>query len=385
VDLLAEQGTRLVAVDNVHVILTANGVARRNTLDAFRFLMIAGNVPLVVAGLDVAEDIFSDDVELAFRSIILRMPLWEPGEPSQRLIRALARGMGLIEPERLVEPEYAQQIWAASNGVTGNFKRILHWSAKSRAGMIVWSLSMTTLPKLCGCFRRIAWNDNRARELEPLAFRVRPLQNECFDSWLHRLVARHDTTRKALFIHLGGDPRLASYDLARGKAGVPAHLHAAFDRLIAQLGWAVEIEPEMVVATFVSLPTHWLLPPALRRFGCAACWREALAQNKPLCVSKEWILCASWWCHDHGLPLSFMPESDAGSRSDASVRKLAKLEVAARELARSIRPTKRLIAANKDAMTFLLEGDDGMFPRRQRAYFECRSPTAFICRVCGSS
>ena len=130
VDLLAEQGTRLVAVDNVHVILTANGVARRDTLDAFRFLMSEGNVPLVVAGLDVAEDIFSDDVELAFRSIILRMPLWEPGEPSQRLIRALARGMGLIEPERLVEPEYAQQIWAASNGVTGNFKRILHWSAK---------------------------------------------------------------------------------------------------------------------------------------------------------------------------------------------------------------------------------------------------------------
>ncbi|MBP8671841.1 MAG: hypothetical protein KBI08_10825 [Sphingobium sp.] len=206
---------------------------------------------------------------------------------------------------------------------------------------------------------------------------MRPLQNECFDSWLHRLVARHDTTRKALFIHLGGDPRLASYDLARGKAGVPAHLHAAFDRLIAQLGWAVEIEPEMVVATFVSLPTHWLLPPALRRFGCAACWREALAQNKPLCVSKEWILCASWWCHDHGLPLSFMPESDAGSRSDASVRKLAKLEVAARELARSIRPTKRLIAANKDAMTFLLEGDDGMFPRRQRAYFECMVANGF--------
>ncbi len=76
VDLLAEQGTRLVAVDNVHVILTAGGVARRDTLDAFRFLMSAGNVPLVVAGLDVAEDIFSDDVELAFRSIILRLPLW---------------------------------------------------------------------------------------------------------------------------------------------------------------------------------------------------------------------------------------------------------------------------------------------------------------------
>ena len=130
VDLLAAQGTRLVAIDNVHVILTASGVARRDTLDAFRFLMSAGNVPLVVAGLDVARQIFADDVELAYRSIILKLPLWQPGEPSQRLIRALARGMDMAEPEHLAAPEFAERIWRESGGVTGNFKRILHWSAK---------------------------------------------------------------------------------------------------------------------------------------------------------------------------------------------------------------------------------------------------------------
>ena len=121
VDLLAAQGTRLVAIDNVHVILTASGVARRDTLDAFRFLMSAGNVPLVVAGLDVARQIFADDVELAFRSIMLRLP---------RLIRALAMGMDMAEPEHLAEPAFAERIWRESGGVTGNFKRILHWSAK---------------------------------------------------------------------------------------------------------------------------------------------------------------------------------------------------------------------------------------------------------------
>lgn len=130
VDLLAAQGTRLVAIDNVHVILTASGVARRDTLDAFRFLMSAGNVPLVVAGLDVARQIFADDVELAYRSIMLKLPLWQPGEPSQRLIRALARGMDMAEPEHLAAPAFAERIWRESGGVTGNFKRILHWSAK---------------------------------------------------------------------------------------------------------------------------------------------------------------------------------------------------------------------------------------------------------------
>lgn len=130
VDLLRKQRTRLVAVDNVHAILTASGKARRDTLDAFRFLMSEGNVPMVVAGLEIAADIFSDDVELAYRSIILRLPLWAPGDPSTQLIRELARGLHLIEPEQLAEPEIAEFIWRHSQGVTGNFKRLLHWALK---------------------------------------------------------------------------------------------------------------------------------------------------------------------------------------------------------------------------------------------------------------
>lgn len=127
-ELLDKQATRLVAVDNVHAVLTASGRARRDALDSFRFLMSEGNVHMVVAGLDIAADIFSDDVELAYRSIILRLTPWPPGEPSQQLIRVLARGIGLIDPDRFAEPEIAEFIWRASHGVTGNFKRLLHWS-----------------------------------------------------------------------------------------------------------------------------------------------------------------------------------------------------------------------------------------------------------------
>ncbi len=130
VELLGEQATRLVAVDNVHAVLTASGRARRDALDSFRFLMSEGNVHMVVAGLDIAADIFSDDVELAYRSIILRLTPWAPGEPSQQLIRVLARGIGLSEPDRFAEPEMAEFIWRTSHGVTGNFKRLLHWSQR---------------------------------------------------------------------------------------------------------------------------------------------------------------------------------------------------------------------------------------------------------------
>src|SRR3546814_9098883 len=44
--------------------------------------------------------------------------------------------------------------------------------------------------------------------IEPLAFRVRPLPEECFESWLRRLAARHETTPKALFRHLGIDAEI---------------------------------------------------------------------------------------------------------------------------------------------------------------------------------
>ena len=130
VELLRRQRTRLVGIDNVHAILTAGGRARRDTLDAFRFLMSEGNVPMVVAGLDVAADIFAEDVELAYRSIIVRLNPWPPGEASQRLIRVLGHGMQLIEPDRLAEPEIAEFLWRHSLGVTGNFKRLLHWGQK---------------------------------------------------------------------------------------------------------------------------------------------------------------------------------------------------------------------------------------------------------------
>jgi Bacterial TniB protein len=130
IDLLRKQKTRLVAIDNVHAILTASGKARRDSLDAFRFLMSEGNVPMVIAGLDIAADIFSEDPELRSRSIVLRLDPWPAGEPSQRLILDLARGMKLREPERLAEPEIGAFLWQKSKGVTGNFKRLLHLALK---------------------------------------------------------------------------------------------------------------------------------------------------------------------------------------------------------------------------------------------------------------
>lgn len=93
VALLWKQGTRLVAIDNVYAIQIASSKARREKHHAFRFLRSEGRMPMVVAGLEVAVDIFAEDIELAWRPIVLRRQCWAPGEASQRLTLVLARGI----------------------------------------------------------------------------------------------------------------------------------------------------------------------------------------------------------------------------------------------------------------------------------------------------
>ena len=74
-------------------------------------------------------------------------------------------------------------------------------------------------------------------EIEPLAFRVRPLAGECFESWLHRLAARHETTRKALFSHLGIETALATCDLASLADGTAERRRVIVERL----AWATAL------------------------------------------------------------------------------------------------------------------------------------------------
>lgn len=130
VDLVRLQQTRLISIDQIHTILLTSGVARRDTLDAFRFLMSETQLPMVFAGIERAADIFEADEELAARSISIKLHPWGPGAPIQSLILAMAKGLQLVEPERLAGPEMASLIWNMSRGITGNVARILHWASK---------------------------------------------------------------------------------------------------------------------------------------------------------------------------------------------------------------------------------------------------------------
>ncbi len=155
-------------------------------------------------------------------------------------------------------------------------------------------------------------------EIEPLAFRVRPLAGECFESWLHRLAARHETTRKALFSHLGIETALATCDLASLADGTAERRRVIVERL----AWATALPEKAILRTFVGCPRGDLLPPALRSIGCAQCWLDWLESGAQWRIERSWILRVTLRCERHDLLLIDLRGIMALGRSMAAQRLL---------------------------------------------------------------
>ena len=158
----------------------------------------------------------------------------------------------------------------------------------------------------------------RGREREPLAFRVKPLPAECFESWLRRLAERHDTTRKALFRHLGIEIALADADLASSADWDPERRIA----MVGRLAWATTVPEKAIMRTFVGCRRADLLPPALRSLGCAQCWLDWLASGAPWRIERGWILRVAIRCERHELLLTDLREVMGLGRTAAAQRLL---------------------------------------------------------------
>lgn len=276
-------------------------------------------------------------------------------------IPAWIRASAACEAVRLVPPR-ARASSAAGEGAYRELQAIVALGVeggaprRSRADRV-------RRPASRGCFAscpcpRVTFD---ADEPEPRAFRVRPRPNEAWDSWMDRLVTRHEVTRAELFRHLGCNPRLASRDLARGKRGLAEAEHAAFDGLIETLAWAVEADVRDIETTLVTAPETALLPPAMRVFGCPSCWRDAIEAAKPAVIARDWILRASWMCLRHDLPLAPVRRF-VGDRAPRAAARMLETQVAAmRRLRQRFPPTAAMSAFNRSAIRRLMgERDAGM-------------------------
>lgn len=198
--------------------------------------------------------------------------------------------------------------------------------------------------------RREEWK----RVPAPLAYRVLPQPEEFFDSWLDRLVSRHDTTRTGLFEFLGLEPWLARLDLGGGQeVSGRADAGAVIDRL----AWAVQCEVSVAQATLIPASGACLLPLRGRHYGCPQCWLEFYLAGKPLVILREWALRQSWLCRKHEallVDLRNVPRRVDGGIDLASLRRLAAMAVRALELLGFADP--RLLANRHAALKLLGQG-----------------------------
>ena len=165
-------------------------------------------------------------------------------------------------------------------------------------------------------------------EIEPLAFRVRPLAGECFESALRvglgqqqiactvlaehfglrqevvlpasaGRLRRHNLVGGALFSHLGIETALATCDLASLADGTAERRRVIVERL----AWATALPEKAILRTFVGCPRGDLLPPALRSIGCAQCWLDWLESGAQWRIERSWILRVTLRCERHDLLL----------------------------------------------------------------------------------
>lgn len=165
------------------------------------------------------------------------------------------------------------------------------------------------------------------REIEPLAFRVKPLPGESFESWLRRLTERHETNRKALFRHLGIDMALGDRDLASSADGRQERRKT----VVEKLAWATTVPEREIFRTFVGCPRADLLPPALRSIGCAQCWLDWLSIGAPWRIERGWILRVAMRCERHDLLLTDLRGIIALGRTVAAQRLLEEIVERTRE------------------------------------------------------
>ena len=196
------------------------------------------------------------------------------------------------------------------------------------------------------------WSPNL--EPETLAFPIKPRRHEAFDSWLSRLTVAHQVRRTQLFGHLQIDQGLASRDLARGQRGLDPARHSACEAMVKRLAWAVEVDPEQIIAMFVGCEAGALLPGPHRRYVCAQCWYEAQRAGEPLIVRREWLLRASWRCKKHGLPLSDMRTMPSDARGQQLQAFLAHAAIRSRKIQWKIKSNAGALAQNRAVLDYLI-------------------------------
>jgi hypothetical protein len=195
---------------------------------------------------------------------------------------------------------------------------------------------------------------------------------------------RAQTTRPALFRHLGLEAAIASLDLARGTCGLSNEQYFAVYQVIGQLAWAVEIEVQQIEGTFLNVEASVVLPRRQRRYVCPLCWQQALRDGRAPIIRKEWILRMSWRCQVHALPLCALPVADGAMSEQAVGSWLSGAVARAESLRWKLGAHPRLVEWNAEGVDTLVRASRKRFKGRRKPMWIAFRRTCFTSHTIGS-
>ena len=191
------------------------------------------------------------------------------------------------------------------------------------------------------------------QSLQRLAFRVQPEREETFDSWLYRLLVRHQVNLRELLRHLGCDERLTGEWMGGGHKNVRAPLRDSYDHFLETVAWAVDCQKLSLVKSIIPTPSAYLLPPGCQNYSCPVCWMETLSDNRPIVIQHRWAYKLSWFCHGHDVPLVPIGPLRKLRTTEAQRDYLSDMIGITREWIARVRVLRRAKAWNRECVALL--------------------------------
>lgn len=130
IHLLRECRVRILAIDELHSLLTGSAIKQREVMNAIKMLCNELAIPIVGIGTRDAVRVLHTDPQHASRFDVVELPRWELNKQFQSLLVDFEAVLPLRNPSKLHQRELAKLLYSISEGNLGNLRRLVNQCAE---------------------------------------------------------------------------------------------------------------------------------------------------------------------------------------------------------------------------------------------------------------
>ena len=140
-----KQKVKMFFFDEIHNLLDSRRDHKRDILNGLKSLSNKSQIPIILVGIEIAEEILDLDKQVADRYPAIEMPLWEYGTDGYYdLLATFEAFLPLKKPSHLDSPKISKKIYDLSKGKLGRISTIIRRSAiqaiRSESERITWKI-----------------------------------------------------------------------------------------------------------------------------------------------------------------------------------------------------------------------------------------------------